>query len=553
MKLVWHIIKKDLRALRWPLVVWVALIAAKLGVGLILLTSNATADLQLFNLLDGLVRILAALEVLGVVMVAALIHQDMLMGSTAFWATRPISRGRLLTAKLLGLGIIFGVIPVLVTLPWWLACHLGLWDIAGAAVETLGIHFLVVLLGLLLAVVTDGLGRFLLWTLALVAAIPLTAAIIGSHFARVDAVIPADLATTRTVVVAGVALLGISVVVAHQFLTRRTWRSVSGIGATGATILMIALWWPWSWGINTQWENHLAENARRSWPLGEEPPGLTFSTTHAEIRRHADGKPDRPVQLWVNCQVQGVPANQRLVHTMANNYTLRWTDGMAAEGWAWFRSDRGLLGMNSLQILDQPSEETTRSVDLVAIQNIPAQIGTRLWQESAVYSLEARFTLVEAGARERLPLTPGPRSIAGTVGERVASVEKDGEELVVGFVRHRPALIGRILAETGNYVLGVGAASTVTHTQYLLVNHEGNILDPGVDGPVWTSRVAAVNISWATKTYRAMKPDGGVKPRWAAIKALDEAELTRLVFSSIKSFAHRFEIEALTVSTATSN
>jgi len=551
MKLVWHIVKKDLRALRWPLVVWVALIAAKLGVGLILLTSNATADLQLFNLLNGLARILAILEVLGVVLVAALIHQDMLVGSTAFWATRPISGGRLLTAKLLGLGIIFGLIPILVTLPWWLACHLGLWDIAGAAVETLGIHFLVVLLGLLLAVVTDGLGRFLLWTLALVAAIPLTAAIMGSHFARVDAVIPADLATTRTVVVAGVALLGIAVVVAHQFLTSRTWRSVSLIGATGATILMIALWWPWSWGINTQWENYLTEKARRSWPLGEEPPGLTFSTTHAEILRHADGRPDRPVQLWVNCQVEGVLANQRLLPTVGN-YTLRWTDGVAAEGWAWC-SDRRLSLMNPLALLDRVSEGMGQSVDLRAIQTIPAPIGTRLLQEPAAYSLEARFTLVEAGALERLPLTPGPRIITGTVGERVASVEKDGEELMVGFVRHRPALTRDFLTDVGNYVLGVGVASTAPHARYLLVNHAGDILDPGVDGPVWTSRVAAVNISWATKTYRAMKPDGGVKPRWAAIKALEEAELSRLVFFPIKSFAHRFEIQALTVSAATGN
>ena len=135
MNFVWHIVKKDLRALRWPLVVWVALIAAKLAMGVLLLTSDTTGDQELFDTLSGISKVLAGLEFLGVVLVAALIQEDMLVGTTAFWITRPISGARLLTAKLLGLGIIFVVLPVLVTVPWWLGCHLSLGAMAGAALS----------------------------------------------------------------------------------------------------------------------------------------------------------------------------------------------------------------------------------------------------------------------------------------------------------------------------------------------------------------------------------------------------------------------------------
>ena len=42
MNLTWHIVKKDLRALRWPLVLWTLLIVAKLGMGVVLLTADGT-------------------------------------------------------------------------------------------------------------------------------------------------------------------------------------------------------------------------------------------------------------------------------------------------------------------------------------------------------------------------------------------------------------------------------------------------------------------------------------------------------------------------------
>jgi len=548
MNLVWHIVKKDLRALRWPLVVWAALIAAKLMMGLLLLTSTSPNDQHLFQTLDALAKLLAAFECLGVVLVAALVQEDLLVGTTAFWTTRPISGGRLLAAKLLGLGVIFGVIPVLVTVPWWLACQLDLGTMCMAALETLALQLLVVILGLACAVVTDGLGRFFLWLLAFLAAIPLAGATVAVILQRMNAVVPADLGTTRVVLGVGVLMLTIAGVVGHQYLTRRTWRSIGMIVGGIAVVMLIELLWPWSWHIDSQWNSFLARRTQEAWPAGAAPAGLTFTADRAELRRTVGGRPDRPAQLRVNCHAEGIPPDQMFVPA-ASNYSLRWADGVTDEGWTWFQ-----IGGEFPELLlplprkpGLPSKESPKSCSIRANHVISAKIATRLARESAAYTLQARFSLVEAGTMERVPVAPGKRVLYGSMGERIAGVEKEGESMLVTFVRHRPALISDYLAEMGNYVLGSGANwSSPTH--YLLVNPEGKVLDRGVGVESHSSRVASVEVRWETTTYRAMPISfDAKKPRWEAIKALEEAELSRVTYRSLGSFAYELKVDPLVV------
>ncbi len=42
MNLTWHIVKKDLRALKWPLLFWLLIIIAKLGIGVALVLEHRT-------------------------------------------------------------------------------------------------------------------------------------------------------------------------------------------------------------------------------------------------------------------------------------------------------------------------------------------------------------------------------------------------------------------------------------------------------------------------------------------------------------------------------
>jgi len=71
MNLTWHIVKKDLRALKWPLGLWILLIIAKLGVGVALLNADGTEGIEWFNKMDALAKVLSAFEFVSFVLARA--------------------------------------------------------------------------------------------------------------------------------------------------------------------------------------------------------------------------------------------------------------------------------------------------------------------------------------------------------------------------------------------------------------------------------------------------------------------------------------------------
>jgi len=102
--------------------------SAKIGLGVWELNSSTNGpDLAaLWGGRDGDRLFLIAIEsLLTFALVPAFIHEDPLVGSVAEWQTRPIWGARLLAAKLLGLGLVLCVMPVLIGLPWWLSCGYG--------------------------------------------------------------------------------------------------------------------------------------------------------------------------------------------------------------------------------------------------------------------------------------------------------------------------------------------------------------------------------------------------------------------------------------------
>ncbi len=552
MNLTWHIVKKDLRALKWPLALWTLLIATKLGLGVALLTADGTEGQSWFIRMDGFSKVLAGLECISFVLVAALIQEDLLVGTTAFWVTRPISGARLLRAKLCGIGLIFGLLPVLVTLPWWLGCGYGLREIAWAALETVVIQAIIVLLGLLWAVVTDGLGRFLMWTLVMYVAVPSFTFTVAYHVSRLHPGPSGEVVGARVGVEIAIAVLGILLVVVHQFLTRNLWRSITMIGVAAGLIVAIGLWWPWSLGLQSWWQSFLARRAEATWSAAAEPPGLTFAVEKAELVRRPGARPDVPVQLKVNYRVQGLTDSQWLMSSFANKYSLRWPDGFTDRGWSWIQSGKAsndmlwwkFLGMSPTTALQNMPEDSQ------VIQIIPAAVAARLQAEPAVFNLTARYAVMECETPAKVPLQPSARTMYGTAGERIAHVEKEGEELLVTFVRHRPAFLSDTMIGMADYATGVSQANLAQFAQYLLVNHARNFLDQGTELTTLTSRIGTVSIVVNTMAYRASKAGGGKRPLLEAINALNEAEFTKLVFRSQAGFTHESKVDHLVVEPA---
>ena len=99
MDLLSYVFKKDLLRLRLIFLVWLFLIIAQaaLGIGGINIAAEFLEFQMFLPLLSKLISFLQGLMI--IVMIPLIIQEDSLVGTTAFWFTRPISRKGLLVTK----------------------------------------------------------------------------------------------------------------------------------------------------------------------------------------------------------------------------------------------------------------------------------------------------------------------------------------------------------------------------------------------------------------------------------------------------------------------
>lgn len=245
MKLIWRIFLKDLRRLAWPLVLWAGFIALQFVVHryfkALLNDESATRG-------KAPEVVLSILQIVVVwLFVPTLIHEDPLLDDRAVWRTRPISGARLLGAKLLGLAAMFWLWPSLLTLPWWLELGFGPGEIVHVVAMNMVVMAGITLFALAIAALTDGLLRYLGWSLVFVVAI-------GLDVITVSGAVPGaegeagKLAVLHTRVEGASLLLvvGAMGVVLVQFLSRKL-RLAVGIAVVSLAIAGIFAWmWPWS-------------------------------------------------------------------------------------------------------------------------------------------------------------------------------------------------------------------------------------------------------------------------------------------------------------------
>ncbi len=247
MNLTWHIVRKDLRRLQWLIAVIAAVMAAKIGIGVwVLNTEMGGAEFSAFwaRRVLGASFISMILEgILGMLFVAAVVHEDPLVGRSNEWWTRPISGARLLGAKIASIGLVLGVMPVMIALPWWMGCGFDGSEITQAAWATVAAQLIVVLFALPIAALTDGLGRFLFWTLVLWIGLGSTqnvGALLGEN-------VSSELLATRFSLAVGLAGIFAVAVTVHQFLSRRTQRGIGILVAGLVSIFSVQLFWAWPW------------------------------------------------------------------------------------------------------------------------------------------------------------------------------------------------------------------------------------------------------------------------------------------------------------------
>ena len=334
-------------------------------------------------------------------------------------------------------------------------------------------------------------------------------------------------------------------VVIHQYLARRTVRSVGLIIATVGLMVAVSLWWPWSWGLESRWQAFVARQLEKDWPVSVEPPGLTFAVEGGSLTRMVNSRSDRPVQLRVNFNVNGLPEDQTLVPSLANQFTLRWPDGQLQQGWGSIRTKGDWYDRVAMPALSLPSVPADSTVKAQINQMLPAKVAARLQAGPAEYTLKTQFALMEIESTTAVPCQPGEWMRRGSTGERIAHVEREGEELLVTFVRQRPDFFTDAVLGYSSYAMGIRRANVAWYPQYLLVNRALDFLDRGNQRSILKACIGTVMITQETRAYRATTAAKGHRPRLDAIKALDDAEFTKVVYRARAQFSYELKTQSL--------
>lgn len=249
------IFKKDLIRLRLLFLVWLLLIIAQaaLGIGGINIAAELLEFQMFLPLLTKLISFLQGLMV--IVMVPLIIQEDSLVGTTAFWFTRPISRKGLLITKFCFVSLFLIAVPFITEIFVLAANKITVHHIILAIPEILIEKLAFVIPFFILAILTPKFSRYALVGISVFAVF----AVIGIISSVVMIFLPiltkflynfdlyknpslefsVKVAKDIFVIVVGSLLIG------HQFLTRYTARTVRWFVVAYFVMMCFSRVWSW--------------------------------------------------------------------------------------------------------------------------------------------------------------------------------------------------------------------------------------------------------------------------------------------------------------------
>jgi hypothetical protein len=414
-----NIVGKDLRRVAWPLVLW----------AVIAVCEQAFVWKQLWfapidsKTLGRVLQVLSSLE-FGVtfLVAAAIVQQDRLVGTNAWWLTRPVSRGRLFVAKALAVGIACIALPVIARLPLWSLLHFKPRDLAWAITEIGAKQLLVVLPAVAVASLTDNFGRFIVWSMVL-AFVILTGPVLWGGMALLNIPNGNPLQQSRAVVELAILVLTGAAVIVTQYSFRRVAASVVVLTSGLALTAMVAPRW-------TLDLRELRLKDGRSRDLHAERArdvALKIRSVQFDLKRWS-----APV---VDFDVPGVPAGTQWTANPIE-HTLRWPTGITLRldgpekqgGW----NDavvRAMLGLKGNEPRDPETERwfadrqaavrskypsvrtwTPLSADARAVIPLRASIAALIPQQRPTYTLGADLHLIKPQLAFEIAIKPGARS-----------------------------------------------------------------------------------------------------------------------------------------------
>ncbi|HUR60505.1 MAG TPA: hypothetical protein VM029_22470 [Opitutaceae bacterium] len=472
MSLVGHMVRKDARRLAWPLAAWIALMVLPTIVFRFVMPTFAAhgeAGLrELITMMNIWVRLLTVIQlVLGYVLVAALVLEDPLGNSDAFWPTRPIGSGRLLRAKLATAALLFFAVPVLALLPVWLASGFGLREMALGAWELAKWQGGATLLALMLASLSRNLAQVMLFTVVVAIADLgsiwfITVAdlgavgLSGSSFRGGE--LPVRIA--RETVAHGLLVPVFAFVVVQQYLTRRPARGWVTLAVTWVACMAVRAAWPWAVGsgmagVAAGWANETP--ADRAVEVVAEPTLTKF-------------RPNSLPTLFVAAPWSG---DQHYVPALA-----RLSDGKIAQGAAGPGSVEA-----GLRALGFSKEQSPLTWQLMMPGSMHAEANPQVNGRLEVWSVRPRVIA-------EIPLRVGAEMKDGSTRTRIMGMTRnDAGRLDEVFIEERESRTSSV--ESFDRHGSVGAANQYRYIdEYFLVNRA-----TGQAQPVSTSKLGKVEMS----------------------------------------------------------
>ncbi|MBZ5552042.1 MAG: ABC transporter permease [Acidobacteriia bacterium] len=395
-----HLFKKDLRRF-WPLLVALLAILSVQTAFLFQdpLARNPEQIGGLLNRLPSQVLNPYLLNLILLVIVALLIHEEPLVGTSAFWLTRPISRGSLLASK--GVFILLFLVVAPVAAEFVVLFHYGLESQRiGACLFQILINELAFLfMGACIAVLTPSLPIFavagvigsILWALSFQ---------LFTFVQRPSSGM--EIFLSREILRMILTLLLGAFVVCHQYLSRRTGRSVVILALS--LILIHPIYHLTSWDLVESFQSltrpENSESRRIGLALRDKASNSGGNDWWVS---DSDNSPGQQAIFGV-LELSNVQPSSIVVLTRLKG-KLAFDDGSQIP----YARDReeyyGNVQEAVLQGLKIPGQ--TAATQLIELLKVEKGLFTEKGKESGNYSGEAHFRLYRYEAKGSLPLKEG--------------------------------------------------------------------------------------------------------------------------------------------------
>ncbi len=433
-----HIMRKDLRRLRWLLALWVAFLAART---LLVVNGAIAADNAVGTglLIQQVWITMAAVELLvAAAIVAQLVLDEPLVGFTPFWLTRPYDVGSLLSEKLMVVAAVLIVLPTIADLATLSLFHADASSLVRAGAESVLVYASWALLLMVFAVLAPSASGFAVIVLGVAAVVVLSLAIwLGFWEVRatdVPGYTPPERPDATPEMVMMVTYLSAALlVVIYQYRKRRRQIAI-GLAIVGlVAAAVVPRFWPLSFPF-AQAEPVRAGTWASDAVLMND---VSWGTKVIEVQNVSRQLRNAWRRLYAHLTVSGVPPSIT-VEGLGIRSRLQFPDGVTIESsqtgrwgdpFTGYRAAAAALGARIVTTYDLSKEQErwTPMVTLTARELLPLRGRTG--------RLDATIDLMTYRTRElgRLPLTPGASIDAGTSRLEVTAVEQrtDGRTVVI--------------------------------------------------------------------------------------------------------------------------